>query len=135
MVLAILQFDLHIRGSESLKDKRRVVNSVKDRLHHDHMVSVAEVGALESLTVARMGLALATNDVKYAAQTLDRITAKLRALHDAELGDTRREILEGKGGEGFGDAVDPATRIGHGMDAELMNYAADLDRDEGGKSK
>lgn len=135
MILAILQFDLHIRGSESLKDKRRVVNSVKDRLHHEHMVSVAEVGALESLTVARMGLALVTNDVKYAAQVLDRITTKLRALHDAELGDTNREFLEGKGGEGFEDAVDPATRIGHDLDAELMNYAADLNMDEGDKPR
>lgn len=127
MVLAILQFDLHVRGSESLKDKRRVVNSVKDRLHHEHMVSVAEVGALESLTLARMGLALVSNDVKYAAQVLDRIMTKLRALHDAELGEARREILEGKGGESIGDAADPATRIGHEMDAELLDYAADLD--------
>ena len=134
MVLAILQFDLHVRGSQSLKDKRRVVNSVKDRLHHEHMVSVAEVGALESMTVARMGLSLVTNDVKYAAQVLDRIMVKLRGLHDAELGDARREILEGKGSEGFEDAVDPATRIGHAMDAELMDYAADLNADEGKKA-
>lgn len=131
MILAILQFDLHIRGSESLKDKRRVVNSVKDRLHHEHMVSVAEVGALESLTVARMGLALVSNDVKYAAQVLDRILVKLRALHDAELGDTRREFLEGTGGSGFEDAADPATRIGHDMDAELMNYASELEMENG----
>ncbi len=133
MVLAILQFELHIRGSESLKDKRRVVNSVKDRLHHEHMVSVAEVGALESMTVARMGLALVTNDVKHGAQVLDRIVLKLRSLHDAELGDTTREILEGKGGQGFEDVVDPATRIGHQMDEELMNYAAELKMDEGGR--
>lgn len=93
MLIALLQFDLLIHGAESLKDKRRVVLSVKDRLHRDHMAAVAEVGALEMLNVARMGLALVGGDERHLAQTLDRITAKLRSLRDAELGDTSRCIF------------------------------------------
>ena len=42
MFIAILQFHLMIDGSSGLKDKRRVVRSIKDRLHKDHMVAVAE---------------------------------------------------------------------------------------------
>jgi len=96
MFVGILQFELLVRGSGSLKDKRRVVKSVKDRLHREHQVSVAEVGALEDHTLAIMGLAVVTNSAKYANDVLDHVTAKLRGLIDAELGDTRREIIGGQ---------------------------------------
>jgi uncharacterized protein len=93
VLIALLQFDLLVHGAASLKDKRRVVLSVKDRLHREHMAAVAEVGGHETLNLARMGLALVGNDEKHLAQTLDRITAKLRTLTDAELGDTSRSIF------------------------------------------
>lgn len=93
MIIGILQFELLIRGALSLKDKRSVVSSLKDRLHREHQVSVAEVGLQDRMTVARLGLAVVGSDGKHIGQTLDRITLKLRALHDAQLGDTRREIL------------------------------------------
>ena len=95
MHIGILQFELLIRGAESIKDKRRVVKSVKDRLHREHMVSVAEVGLLDSMGAARLGLAAVSADAKYLASVLDRVVEKLRNLGDAELGDVSREILHG----------------------------------------
>lgn len=96
MFVGILQFELLVRGSGSLKDKRRVVKSVKDRLHREHMVSVAEVGALEDHTLTMMGLAVVSNSAKHANEVLDHVSNKLRGLLDAELGDTRREIISGQ---------------------------------------
>jgi uncharacterized protein YlxP (DUF503 family) len=93
MLLGILQFDLHIHDASSLKDKRRVVLSVKDRLHREHMVAVAEVAHQETLNLARLGLAMVGSDGKHVGQTLDRIVAKLRAIPDAELGDVSRQVL------------------------------------------
>lgn len=98
MFVGILQFELLIPGVESIKDKRRVVKSVKDRLHREHLVSVAEVGALEDHTLAMMGLAVVSGTPSHASEVLDRITAKLRGLGDAELGSTFREILGGRSG-------------------------------------
>ena len=95
MVIGILQFELLIHDPESLKDKRRVVRSVKDRLHREHMVSVAEVAAQDSLNVAVLGLALVGSDGVYVGQVLDQITAKLRATPDAELGEMTRELIHG----------------------------------------
>lgn len=95
MVLGILQFELLIPDPESLKDKRRVVRSVKDRLHREHMVSVAEVAAQDTPTVAVMGLALVGSDGGHVGKVLDNISAKLRALPDAELGECSRQILHG----------------------------------------
>jgi len=122
MVIAILQFELLVHGAESIKDKRRVVSSVKDRLHREHQVSVAEVGLLDSMSAARMALALVSNDGKHAGQVLDRITAKLRALHEAELGDCTREILHDPRGDSSPDDG-PAPREDHTLDAEMLRRA------------
>ncbi len=94
MILGILQFDLHIHDAQSLKDKRKVVLSVKDRLHREHMVAVAEVAHQDMLNLARLGLAMVGSDGKHVGQTLDRILAKLRQLTDAELGEVSRQVLE-----------------------------------------
>lgn len=95
MLVGLLQFELLIRGAESLKDKRRVVRSVKDRLHREHQVSVAEVAHLDNPAVAGMGLAIVNRDAQYLQSVLDTITRKLRSLDDAELGDCYREVLNG----------------------------------------
>jgi uncharacterized protein len=95
MVLGILQFELLIHGAESLKDKRRVIRSVKDRLHREHMVSVAEVAAQDKLNVAVMGLACVGTDGARVGEVLDHVTEKLRAIGDAELGEVSRQILHG----------------------------------------
>lgn len=96
MLLAILQFELLIRGSESLKDKRRVVKSLKDRLHNEHMVSVAETGLLDRMDAARLALVAVGTDVSHLQSMTDRILDKLRALHDAELGEFQRDIIHGE---------------------------------------
>ncbi len=100
MYLGIIQFDLLIPGSSSLKDKRRVVRSVKDRLHREHMVAVAEVGGMDVWNVARMGLAAVSSDGKHLSDVLDRVLAKLHSLPDwasgaaeASLGDFSKQII------------------------------------------
>jgi uncharacterized protein len=109
MVVGILQFELLIHGGESLKDKRRVVASVKDRLHRDFQVSVAEVASQDILNQAILGLAAVGNDGAHIGRVLDTITARLRSLGDAELGATTRRILVGHASEvGAGaDEIDP----------------------------
>lgn len=88
-----MQFELLIRGATSIKDKRRVIRSVRDRLHREHLVSVAEVGHLDNMGVAGMAVCLVNRDAKYARSVMDAIIAKLRSLPDAELGDHTVEIV------------------------------------------
>lgn len=118
MILGILQFDLHIHDAQSLKDKRKVVLSVKDRLHREHMVAVAEVAHQDTLNLARMGLAMVGSDGKYVGQTLDRIVAKLRQLTDAELGDVSRQVIESSQVEG--------TESSEEGDEDIESLAAEL---------
>lgn len=95
MIIGVLQVELDIPGAESLKDKRRVVKSVKDKLHREHLVSVAEVAQQDTITTAILGFALVGSDGRKIGQTLDRISEKLRSLHDADVAATRRHIIRG----------------------------------------
>lgn len=95
MVVGILQIELAIDGSESLKDKRRVVKSLKDRLHREHMVSVAEVDMQEDRYTAVLGIVLASSDVTHCQSVLDAILDKLAHARDCVLTDHSLEILTG----------------------------------------
>lgn len=99
MVVGILQFEIIIRGAESLKDKRRVVQSLKDRLHRDHQASVAEVGPPDVMTSAVLGLAIVGNDGRHIGQTLDRILAKIPSMGEGELGASTRRLIHGHASE------------------------------------
>jgi uncharacterized protein len=112
MVIGILQFELLIRGAESIKDKRRVVSSLKDRLHREFQASVAEVALQDTMRAARLGLAVVGTDGRFIGQVLDKITLKLRALHDAELGGISRELLHEPKGEELPEPVDPEAVLG-----------------------
>lgn len=93
MIVGVMQFELHIPGAQSLKDKRRVVKGLKDRLHRHHMVSVAEIEALDHHRIAMMGLSMTSNDTTYVLSVFDRIVGVLRALPDATLAEVSREII------------------------------------------
>lgn len=77
----------------SLKDKRRVVRSIKDHLHKHHMVSVAEVGALETWNLAILGIVACNRSGAYLQQVMDNIVAKLRTHPEARLGECSLEIV------------------------------------------
>jgi uncharacterized protein YlxP (DUF503 family) len=145
MVIGVLQFELLIHGAESLKDKRRVVNSVKDRFHRDHLVSIAEVASLDNPSVAILGLALVGREGKHVGEVLDKLTSKLRQLPDAELGDTARQILYGASApdgnkegqlelptDGAGGTHEIPPRAGlhedpHAVDDEMLRRAREVD--------
>jgi len=95
VVLGILQFELRIHGAESLKDKRRVVKSLKDTLHRSMLVSVAEVAAQDNPSVAVLGVSVVAAEGRRAGEILDRVMDKLHKLTDAELVASDRQILHG----------------------------------------
>ena len=94
MKIGILQFEMEVPESRSLKDKRRVVKSIKDRLHREHMVSVAEVGSLEIWNLATMGLACVSADGAYLRGVLAAIVDKLNAWPDAKLAAYSADVID-----------------------------------------
>ena len=99
MVIGILQVELIVGDSGSLKDKRRVVLSLKDRIHRAHNAAVAEVGHLDSRQAVRLGIAVVSNSGRHAGEMLDTILGQLRVDSRFVLADHQREILSGSGGD------------------------------------
>ena len=69
MIIGTLRVRLLLRQARSLKDKRQVVRSIKDRLHNDFNVSVVEIESQDNRQLAVLGLAMAgteAHDVKIA---------------------------------------------------------------------
>jgi len=97
MVIGILQVELRIEGADSLKDKRKVVASLKDRLHRGHQVSVAEVDTQDIHRTATLGMAVVSTAVPHCQSILDGILNKLRTGRGYVLVDHRVEILTGQG--------------------------------------
>ncbi len=95
MVIGVLQVELNIPGSENLKDKRRVVLSLKTKLHNEHMVSVSETGTLDSIRTATLGIVLAATDVSFAQSVLGNILRKLKTHRDCVLSDSSVQFLTG----------------------------------------
>ncbi len=127
MIVAILQLDLHIPWAASLKDKRRVVKSAKDRLHREMMVSVAEVAFQDVPTIARLGIAAVASDGRRAGEVLDHVIEHFRRLTEVEVGQTHREIIHTTGEESAPDdmtASDIATDSARDLAEEMLRHAA-----------
>jgi uncharacterized protein YlxP (DUF503 family) len=93
MQVGLLQLRILVPDAMSLKDKRRAVKSLKDRIAHRFNVSVAEVGLLDSLRQSELGVALVTNDATFAESCLSKIVNLVRATVKLELLDYYIEVI------------------------------------------
>jgi len=83
---------LLLRESRSLKDKRQVVRSIKDRLRNNFNVSVAEVDEQDHRQLAVLGIAMVSNEVGHIRKAFDQIVQALRCHPIAEFIDHEVEI-------------------------------------------
>jgi uncharacterized protein YlxP (DUF503 family) len=81
MTVGILQLELRIGDADTLKDKRRVILSLKDRIAHTHNVSIAEVGALDEHRRSILGIAMVANDRQYVEGGLTKLVDFVRTVH------------------------------------------------------
>ena len=93
MVVGTLRLSLLLRGCRSLKEKRRVVRGLKDRVRARFNVSVAEVDAQESHQRAEIGMAMVSNDGVHITTVFHKLVDMTRFLRGAELLDYEVEIL------------------------------------------
>jgi len=84
MIVGSLRVRLLVRESQSLKDKRQVVRSIKDRLRQSFNVSVAEVEAEDHRQLVVLGLAMVGNEAAPVRQCFEEILKALRVHPVAE---------------------------------------------------
>jgi hypothetical protein len=93
MVIGSLRLRLAIFEALTLKDKRRVIKSLKERLAHKFNVSVAEVGALDQRQQAEVGVAIVANDPRFVESCLDQVVNYVRRDTSASLVDYEMDVF------------------------------------------
>lgn len=93
MVVGVLRVRLSIFEALSLKDKRRVIKGIKDRLAHRHNISIAEVDDLDHRQAATLGVAMVSNDARYVQGALSKLVDEFRAHPAASLIDYDIELV------------------------------------------
>jgi uncharacterized protein YlxP (DUF503 family) len=84
MTVGSLRVRLLIREARSLKDKRQVLQSIKDRLRTGFNVAVAEVEAQDHRQLAVLGVATVAAEAGQVRTTLEQVLSALRVHPVAE---------------------------------------------------
>lgn len=113
MFVGVLRVSLSIVGSQSLKDKRRVVASFKERVISRFRVSAAEVSSLDNYRHAVIGVAVVSNEAAHCDSVLAEVAGVASNLPNAILTDRATEIVPfGEGGRGIQGGIEAALGSG-----------------------
>lgn len=96
MPIAHLTLELHIEAAQSLKDKRQVLRSLKDRLRASFNVSVAEIEASPVWNRATVGVAAISDSRDYLdglMKNIERQATRIANNHGADIADSFVEYL------------------------------------------
>jgi hypothetical protein len=94
MIVAVALFELHIEYAQSLKDKRQVVRSLKDRLRQTFRVSANEVALHDVHQRARLAISFVADRRDSADSLLDRIQNFVEETSGAVLAGWTSEKLD-----------------------------------------
>ena len=93
MVVGVLQFDLMIYVSNSLKDKRSVCRRLVADLQHQFLASVAEVEHQDLWNRLGLGVAVAGQDARQVERVLQSIEDHVAEFSEVEIIAAEREII------------------------------------------
>jgi uncharacterized protein YlxP (DUF503 family) len=97
MPIAKLTIELEIPHAHSLKDRRQVVRSLKDKIRHQFNAGVAELDEALVWNRATLGIVAISGSTAYLKgqlETLDRAVTALANGLGAQIADSYAEILE-----------------------------------------
>jgi uncharacterized protein YlxP (DUF503 family) len=73
MPVGLLTLELHIPDAQSLKDKRQILRSLKDKLRRDFNVAVAEMEHHDSWQRSVVGIVTISNEEKHLREVLQKV--------------------------------------------------------------
>lgn len=93
MIVGVCTVELFLSDSQSLKDKRQILLSLKDRLREKFNLSVAEVDGQDLWQKAVLGLACVANEGRHCNQVLDQAINLIGSNPSVEIVQSRIELL------------------------------------------
>ncbi|MDR4503887.1 MAG: DUF503 domain-containing protein [Candidatus Scalindua sp.] len=93
MIIGTLNIDVIIVSSRSLKDKRRVIKSLKDRIRNKFNVSISETGSQDNLKYSTISVAMVGTDRQYVNSTLSSLINFFRFFPQVQLVNYELELM------------------------------------------
>jgi len=93
MTVGVLKIELSLPGNDSLKAKRMVLKSLKDRIRRQFNVSIAEVGEQDKWQKAVLGVASVGADKRYVNGVLSKVIDLIEDARSVDLIDYQMEFL------------------------------------------
>ncbi|HEY4485764.1 MAG TPA: DUF503 domain-containing protein [Nitrospiria bacterium] len=93
MTVGVCTIELFLPDSRSLKDKRQILKSLKDRLRSRFNLSVAEVEDNDLWQKAVIGIACVGNRRDHINEVLDKAIGTVRSIPEIQIVDYRLELL------------------------------------------
>ncbi|MCK5078127.1 MAG: DUF503 domain-containing protein [Calditrichia bacterium] len=93
MTIGALRVEILIPGVRSLKEKRKVIRSLKDKIKNKFNVSIAEVDYSEKWQRSMIGVVQVGNDMKYIEKNLNSIYQLLIGNYNIQVVDRLIEFF------------------------------------------
>lgn len=93
MVIGVMTVKLFSSEPQSLKDKRRLVKSLIERLKNKFNISVAETGDLDSWNHCEIGIACVSNEAAHADSMLAAVVRYIENDGWLEITDYSTELV------------------------------------------
>ena len=93
MIVGLITWDLHLDACHSLKEKRQIVKSLKDRLHQRFNVSAAETDHQDLWQRAEVSACVVSTDRRHAEQVLGEADRLVNGAAGARIVDTSTSYL------------------------------------------
>lgn len=92
MFVGVVRIELHIPASQSLKDKRAVVRSLKERIRSRTTAAVAEVDHQDLWQRAALGVAVVSGEYAQIAEQLQVVRGIVDSRPDAAVIDWQEQV-------------------------------------------
>lgn len=94
MLIGTLHINFKLHGITSLKTKRRISNSLKQKLKNKFNMAVAEVGSEDSLDCLEIGMVTLANEKSRVEEILSKALAMIEAISEEDIMQVKTEIIK-----------------------------------------
>ncbi|HOL01672.1 MAG: DUF503 domain-containing protein [Bacillota bacterium] len=93
MIVGTMEVDIYIGWATSLKDKRRVVKGLCDRIKSRYDVAIAEVGNCDLWQRSTLGIACVSNEARVVDSVLSRVLRDIESDPKLEVTGVEKCVL------------------------------------------
>lgn len=93
MLVAVLTVEYQLHGNDSLKGKRRIANSLKQKVRNTFNVAMAEAGTADSLTRLRLAVVSVSNSESHLHSRMGKCLSMMEAVCHEEMTYSHLEIF------------------------------------------